>query len=145
MALEKSLWKRVKNAGVILVEAGHRLHMCRVENEVGAGMPDVEGCLDGRQFFLELKSNKRPARATTPIHPRTRDAQRDWHAARAKAGSRSHYVLMQVGEASTAKLYLIPGTWYDLIHTTESELEDMSLITPRSPMSEILLQASRGW
>ncbi len=135
----------MKTGGAILVERGHRLHMCRVENEVGVGHPDVEGCLDAYQFWLELKSEKRPARPATTIKPKTRPAQKVWHEARAKAGSRTHFVLLQVGEASTAKLYLVPGIWYDMVHVTEASLRDLSIVEPTTPMPEVLITAARGW
>ena len=45
---EAKLWQDVKKA---LKDA----HLVRIENKVGPGIPDVNGCYKGIEFWLELK------------------------------------------------------------------------------------------
>src|ERR1035441_6416683 len=75
MALERALWQRVRKAGLQLKKEGHGVHLTRIENMVGEGTPDVEGCIDSVQIWAELKSCARPARSTTPIRPKKRAAR----------------------------------------------------------------------
>lgn len=145
MARESSLWTRCNNAVKRLRKRGHVAHFCRIENDAGEGNPDVEGVLNGDQCWIELKSNDRPARATTVIRSKTRESQSIWHRERTEAGSRIHWVLIQVGEAHAAKLYLIPGDRYDDILVPENELAEMSAIKPDASVAEVLLRACEGW
>src|ERR1035437_1848671 len=145
MAKEKSLWDRCKTGIINLGKCGHATHFCRLENSAGEGNPDVEGVIDGEQCWIELKSNDRPARAGTVIRSKTRESQSIWHRERTNAGSRIHWVLIQVGEAHIAKLYLIPGESYDIIIATEADLECMSVISPDASMAGVLLRACEGW
>ena len=48
---EAKLWQDVKKA---LKDA----HLVRIENKVGPGIPDVNGCYKGIEFWLELKVSK---------------------------------------------------------------------------------------
>jgi len=116
-----------------------------LENSAGEGNPDVEGVINGDQCWIELKSNLRPKRTGTVIRSKTRESQSIWHNARTAAGSRIHWVLIQVGEAHGAKLYLIPGRDYDKIIATEADLVTMSVIAPKSEMASVLLRACEGW
>ena len=45
---EAKLWQDVKKG---LKDA----HLVRIESRVGLGIPDVNGCIDGKDFWLELK------------------------------------------------------------------------------------------
>lgn len=145
MARESSLWQRCRTGIKHLKKCGHKTHFCRVENAAGEGNPDVEGVVNGDQCWIELKSNDRPKRPTTAIRPKTRESQSIWHAERTRAGSRMHWVLMQVGEAHAAKLYLIPGSAYDHIHATEADLAASSVVSPEADMASVLLRACEGW
>lgn len=145
MARESSLWTRCKNGVKLLKKRGHATHFCRLENSAGEGNPDVEGVLNGDQCWIELKSNDRPARATTVIRSKTRESQSIWHRERTEAGSRIHWVLIQVGEAHAAKLYLVPGSLYDEIIAPESTLARLSVIDPGASVGEVLLRACEGW
>jgi hypothetical protein len=76
MALESSLWQKVRKGGVALKLLGHEVHLRRLENSVGTGDPDVNGCINGPHTFdIELKSEPRPARASTPIRPKVKPSQ----------------------------------------------------------------------
>lgn len=145
MALEKSLWGRCRTGVKHLKKCGHVAHFCRLENSAGEGNPDVEGVINGDQCWIELKSNKRPARSTTVIRSKTRESQSIWHKDRTAAGSRIHWVLIQVGEAHAAKLYLIPGSNYDEVIATEAVLAHLSVIDPDASVAEVLLRACEGW
>ena len=145
MAKERSLWDRCKTGIENLRKCGHVAHFCRIENAAGEGNPDVEGVVNGDQCWIELKSNARPKREKTLIRSKTRESQSIWHNARTAAGSRIHWILIQVGHAHTAKLYLICGNRYDEIIATEAELREMSVIEPDAKMVEVLLRASEGW
>jgi hypothetical protein len=146
MARESALWARIRDTAVPeLLYTRHTADLQRLENSVNVGHPDVEGCIDGIQIWIELKSNMRPARPTTQIHPKTRPSQSIWHKERAAAGFRCHWVLLQVGEGRSSRLYLIPGDRYDEIHATEIELSELSVIVPTASPAEVLLRATRGW
>lgn len=145
MARESSLWQRCRTGIKHLIACGHVAHFCRIENAAGEGNPDVEGVIDGDQCWIELKSNDRPARPLTLIRPKTRESQSIWHRERTEAGSTIHWVLIQVGEAHAAKLYLIPGSRYDEIRATERDLGLMSVIEPDATMAYVLVRACEGW
>ena len=146
MASERSLWTRIRDTAIPeLRYKKHRVDLQRLENAVGQGHPDVEGCIDGAQVWLELKSEGRPARPTTRIRPKTRESQSIWHRERTEAGSRCHWVLLQVGEGRKAFLYLLPGDRYDEIAASEPELELLSVLPPTASLADVLLRAVRGW
>jgi hypothetical protein len=122
------------------------VHLCRIENDAGAGNPDVEGCIDGAQIWIELKSCSRPVRATTAIRPKLRPSQDIWLQERVRAGCRYAWVLLQVGDAAASKLYLIPGNRYHEIICPETELTRMSVLSsPTLPVPHVLLRATEGF
>jgi hypothetical protein len=146
MSRESSLWARIRNTAVPeLRYKKHKVHLERIENSVGVGHTDVDGCIDGGTFFIELKSEDRPAKPLTRIHPKTRESQSIWHRERTEAGSRIHWVLLQVGEGRKARLYLIPGDRYDEIEATEAELDLLSVLPSTASPADVLLRATRGW
>ena len=118
------------------------LHMNRVENLIMEGMPDVEGCLRGTQFWIELKCDKRPADPSTLIKPKFRPAQVPWLERRVGAGGRA-YVLLQVGGGAKASRYLVPGSRAYLVESglTEAELKRKSVADPQSAPTEIIMAA----
>lgn len=142
---ESDLWKWLNKIKRVYKK---RLHMSRVENAVGTGMSDVEGCLEeplsgvGIQFWIELKCEKRPARATTNIKPRFQSTQGPWHRRRRGSGGRT-FVLLQVGAESGAKRYML---WGELIPQmekgmTEQLLEELSVI-PSNASAEQIIEAA---
>lgn len=145
MALESALWDRCSRGAVALRNSGHRVDMKRIENAVSSGHPDVEGCIDGLQLWIELKSCKRPVRPDTPIRPKKRQSQEIWHAKRAKAGCRINWILIQVGEDRDALLYLIPGWRYAEITVPECELEALSVLPASTTIADVLLRSVQGW
>lgn len=145
MAKESQLWQRVREGGVDLRKCGYAVDLTRIENMAVSGHPDVDGCIDGQQIWIELKSCSRPKRATSKIQPKLRPSQDIWHTKRHRAGSRHAYVLMQVGEGAGAALYLIPGKMYPHIAAPESALLEMSIISPQASITEALVRATEGY
>ncbi len=147
MARESALWDRIRDTAIpALIKAGHKVDLQRLENLVGVGHPDVEGCIDSQQVWIELKSEARPKRLDTPIRPKLRASQSEWHTERAAAGFRYNWVLLQVGSGRTALLYLVPGDRYDDIKAvTEFELTELSVLSPTATPADVLLRAIRGW
>lgn len=138
MTRESSLWSWLKKARVTL--GPNALHMERIENSIGAGTPDVEGYVsfpetfvltatiqlpNEGQFWLELKSEERPARTTTPIRFKLRDREKqiEWMKHRWWIGGNAFW-LLQVGSGSERMLYLAPGSSGKKLKQglTESEL-----------------------
>lgn len=152
MARESALWTRLRSTGVPnLRDRGFLVDLQRVENSAVSGHPDVEGCICdplasvGAQIWIELKSEARPKRPTTPIHPKKRPSQSIWHRKRVRAGCRCNWVLLQVGSDHDAALYLIPGDCYDRIEATEAELVSLSVVSPDASPADVLERAARGW
>lgn len=54
MPYETNLWIWLPNQTKSLT-AKNRLHMCRVENLLGGGFPDVESCFEGGASISSLK------------------------------------------------------------------------------------------
>lgn len=126
-----------------------RLHLSRVENAVGVGMSDVEGCLAdpitevGIQFWIELKCEKRPAREATTIKPRFQPTQEPWHRRRRGSGGRT-FVLLQVGSASGARRYMLWGEQIPMMEKgmTEAQLEEHSVIPSKATARQIIEAAA---
>jgi hypothetical protein len=140
---ETALWEWLKTANDGL---GRDLHMRRVENLVGVGDPDVQGCLLGDYFDIELKTASRPKRPGTVIlnsrNEYVRPAQKVWHRLRWLAGG-NNFVLLQVGNGADKRLYLLPGLLIRGIEDcTEVDLAVMSVIdTPLDQPLQIIQRA----
>lgn len=71
-----------------------RCHVVRVENGAETGTPDIEGCLDGVQFWLELKVATISKKGV--IHVNITPDQVMWLRARVRAGGNA-FLLIRVG------------------------------------------------
>lgn len=61
--LEKQVWKYIREA-----ERGRAgVRWMRCENIVANGVPDINGCIGGREFWLEVKSPRVHLRDSTPV------------------------------------------------------------------------------
>lgn len=64
----------------------------RIENIVVTGMPDVNGCVGGNEFWIECKHPKEPKRAATPLfgsnHKLTQE-QANWLLRQSNAGGKA--------------------------------------------------------
>lgn len=121
-----------------------QLDIQRVENGVALGVPDVEGCLQGESFWIELKTSDRPKRATTRIRARFEDWQVPWLRRRCRAGGKA-FLLIQVGSGRSAGRYLLPGdraSMLDCDGCTEAELLVASLVDPCATAMDVLRAAA---
>jgi hypothetical protein len=126
MPFEQNLWRWLREKARPLTN----LHLCRVENTVGWGYPDVEGCLDGRQFHVELKGALKPKKPETPVRIHWQPGQKLWLKTRWSAGG-SCSVLIRVGSGRRTRKYLIRGDQVDNVgDMTEEELAAISYIDP---------------
>ncbi len=133
---ESSLWTWLNQAKYILRKD---LHMCRVENLVMRGMGDVEGCLKGHQFWIELKCEARPTNLSTNVIPKFRPEQLPWLNRRAQAGGRA-FVLLQVGQGRLASRYLIAADdGYEVqAGMTETMLTALAQLDPKAKAVNII-------
>jgi len=87
-----------------MVEAFPRIHWQRIENSVGEGVPDINFCLDGVEFWVECKWTP-SVKGARFSHPLTA-GQCAWLLKRVHAG-RSAWVLAR--RVDTFKLW--HGSW----------------------------------
>lgn len=102
MAGEAAFWDWL--AGQLAAQLPSRVYdVQRVEDMLTQGVPDVNLCVQGREFWLELKSLLTlPARATTPVRfERYTTDQRNWLRRRWRAGGRA-FLLLRVRGAVLA-------------------------------------------
>jgi Holliday junction resolvase len=93
MPKESLLWKQLR-------DNLPKVHWQRIETGLtGAGVPDVNGCLDGKEVWVELKRVKGRQIGLRPM-------QIAWLATRTKYGGRC-YVLAK--KDKTIKLYSVEG------------------------------------
>lgn len=137
---ETSLWQWLKKA-IPLYK--YKLHMNRVENSVMTGMPDVEGCLLGKQFWIELKVVGAPARMHTLIKPTFQPSQLPWLRRRALAGGRA-FVLLQVGSGRRARRYLLRADEAQQLEggLTETAIAELSLVDPKVTTEKLVRMAA---
>jgi len=134
MSKESSLWKWLKKSKQ---QFAGDLDIHRVENYVSQGMPDVEGYLRHYgQFWCELKSAPQPARTTTPVRFKVREAQVLWLTRRWLLGGNA-WMLLQVGSGHKRCLYLVPGRYSREVcdGLTEDELFDLNIGPPEGTKS----------
>lgn len=78
----------------------------RIENIVVFGMPDINGCIEGNEFWIEQKSPTEPKRSTTRLfgsNHKISAAQINWFKRQTKSGGLA-YVLI-----GTDKRWLLIG------------------------------------
>lgn len=97
---ETALWQWLRQGRRAFPAAD--LDLSRVENLVQSGMPDVEGCLNGSQFWIELKVVK----GKNVLRAAFRPAQVPWMRRRWAAGGRT-FALLQVDAGPKARRYLV--------------------------------------
>jgi hypothetical protein len=78
---EADLWRKIRNGTKSL-----GIHWSRVESWAGPGVPDLNGCYKGHEFWIELKV-RRSKRIIFRPH------QMVWHYSRIKAGGSSFIVI----------------------------------------------------
>lgn len=143
---ESNLWSSMHNGLKAMVRRGE-LEINRVENRARKSMADTEGHVarSGHgQFWIELKTAHRPARATTPIRTVWQEGQATWLGKRWDMGGNA-FVLVQVGKAHERRLYLLKGCDAHLVEAgvTEDQLRAMScMLSDRPTFEQVVLEAS---
>lgn len=133
MRREANLWAMLRSK---LQHAADRLD--RIENLTTDGMPDVQGCFDGMEVWMELKVSQLPAKSTTPVLSRAGnhkllDTQIVWFARQRRAGGIAFIVVLVARE-----LYLINGVLYaDVINSwTLQDFRDNAVAWYKCPMTQ---------
>jgi len=102
MTRESALWEAFRKGLKLVSDV---LHVTRIENSTELGTPDVNGCADGVEFWVELKVAKRPKLVKTRVAvDHFTQEQRFWLFERHKAGGYV-FLLLQCGRY----YYLIRG------------------------------------
>lgn len=135
---ETALWNWLKGHLGELKAHGRRHDVQRVENAVAKGTPDVEGCIDGRTFWCELKVAH--PMAGDRVRVRLTQPQANRALLRERAGGRS-WVLVRVCGASWRenRHYLVRGLdAAELLQPIElARLEQLSACRPGWPAIEL--------
>lgn len=111
----------------------------RIENVLLPGMPDVNGCFIGHEFWIETKQPKEPARPGTPLFGSNHDLSQDqanWFLRQKNAGGNG---IIYIQTDRMTRLF-IGGEFADLINvSTLRGLEAValwsSLRDPADPMT----------
>lgn len=142
MAREVRLWEWLRDA----TRPIEGLHICRVENSVLPGYPDVEGCYQGRGFHIELKGCERRANGTICDFEGISPEQRVWLHRRRLCGGWA-WVYIRVGIRQTLKRYLISGEHAIEIQPglPESRLAELSVLHPEHDARTVVLAAVGLW
>lgn len=109
MSGESHFWGQIRAA----VAGKPEFHLTRVENAVSSGFPDVAGVSYGRSVWMELKSERLPARRDTPLRFATRPSQALWHRLHRRAGGRSVVAVKAVASSREGTWYLVDSSNYD--------------------------------
>lgn len=110
-----------------------RDRLTRIENSVLSGAPDVNGCLEGEDVWIELKAPTEPKRATTPLLTRSGNhplllSQINWFAQQRQAGGIA-FILLRTDK----HIFLVDGTKHaDTINewTVPMFIERSTLVCP---------------
>jgi len=89
---ESDLWKKIRDGTKSL-----GIHWSRIESWAGPGVPDLNGCYKGHEFWIELKVR----RSKTIVF---RPHQIAWHHNRSKAGG-SSFIVIGDPRSGTVDLY----------------------------------------
>lgn len=136
MAKEKVLWQWLRRG----VRGTDGLDMERVENSVANGTPDVDGCLNGAAFKIELK--RVPFRINGNVKTTFQPMQIPWITKRWKAGG-NVWVLLAFGEGHTVRRYLIRGCDVAILEDCNiSELDEISVVAHNATPLEVIHAAA---
>ena len=144
MPYESNLWTWLRE-GTRTMAARGELDVCRIETSTTVGYPDVEACLRGHNFHIELKGELRPKRSSTPIRIKISKEQILWLENRWRVGGACS-VLVRVGARSQIRRYLIAGCASRRLQSPirESTLKETSLVFPDCSAPRIMEVASRA-
>lgn len=138
MAREVRLWEWLQTG----LKYEPRVHMRRVENRVGDGDPDVDGCFDGRYFELELKGCDRP-KLGGKLDFEVRQSQLIWHRKRWRVGGNC-WIYVRVGRDRSILRYLVPGMYAPEMRegVDEQRLAELSAINPTHTPMQLIERAT---
>lgn len=144
MGPEATLWTWLKR-GLKPLGKPHDVH--RIETSTELGYPDVEGCIDGACFLVELKVahyvRKRDGSFALE-HYTSKQAYTLYK--RWKAGGRSWLLLRVPGSEVTGRHYLVPGREALLLHDERMNLTHQMLAAFSWPGYEDgLAKAEKLW
>lgn len=133
MAFEKSLWQWFRKG----LRGQPGLHMERIENLVGGGRPDINGCYDGVVFDIELKRVHKLVHGTR-VKVKFQPMQKPWLKKRWSVGGLS-WLLIALGEGRSVRRFLVRGCDVEGLEDCEiSHLEDISVIAENAKPIDIL-------
>lgn len=138
---ESALWKWLSKAKEYY---GPALHMTRIENKIGSGTLDVEGCLNGKPFWLELKCGEVPARETTIVRIRVEDSQVDFARDRLTAGGACGFLIRLKTKTNSHLTFLLHGRYgYDIQRgLTLPDYKTLSVCDPKPAPQDIISAAT---
>jgi hypothetical protein len=141
VAREVRLWEWLRDGLKPVVG----LHLRRVENLVGEGDPDVEGCWMGSYFEVELKGCDRPKKGGR-LDFEVRQSQVIWHRKRWRCGG-NLWVYVRVGRDRATKRYLVPSSSMPILKegVTEVELAALSCLPPEHSQMDLLHRVIQRW
>jgi hypothetical protein len=123
--MERDLWHTMRN------ELGPLGDLQRIENLCRNGMPDVNGCIDGHDFWCELKWLEGwPKNESTVVpFPTYTKQQRVWIRRRCQeAGARNVFLLVQVETPREFLLFDWEAAVYQVGLTVKHILQQRALI-----------------
>lgn len=120
---------------VNVVKPGDRID--RVENIRIVGMPDINGCIDGVEFWIEQKSAKEPKRPDTPLfgssHKLSQD-QMNWFERQRRAAGNAYLLIV-----TDKRWMLLGGSFADAINKmTVAQMVDNALFLAAKPVNKEL-------
>lgn len=119
--LESKFYQEIK-------KALPNVHFQRIETNVGLGVPDLNGCIDGVEFWLELKVRSGTALGLSKF-------QKSWIIRRGKAGGRV-FILQKALVQRRLKLY----QWKSILDARPLPIAEFPFpVDYRSLLSKILL------
>ena len=136
MAKENVLWAWLRRG----VKGMPGNDMERVENCVSNGTPDVDGCLNGGAYKIELK--RVPARDNGSVITRFEPMQIPWLERRWKSGGNA-WVLLAVGQGHAVRRYLIRGCDAHTLQSCDVDtLEEISVVAFNATPTQMIETAS---
>lgn len=120
-------------------------HVQRIEDSTKSGTPDVEGCVEGRSFWIELKVAYEQLKAPI-VRVKTTDKQVYFALRRTGTGGLSWY-LIRVGKHPHRFHYLIHGSLAEALldkPITLDWLHANSAVDPKCSAAQVILRASQS-
>ena len=125
-----------KNFRANVIKQGDRID--RVENIRIVGMPDINGCIDGVEFWIEMKAPKKePKRPTTPLlgsaHNLSQD-QINWFDRQRRAAGNAYLLIV-----TDRRWLLLGGSFASIVNKmTVAQMIDNAVFTAEKPVNKEL-------